>query len=73
MDLGRILLGTFMLTRALLVVSLAVSVLAAEKAPIAPNLENSAESRSLKKKILETRLLDDMERLDRWTTVTTGS
>ncbi|MGE5647172.1 MAG: glycoside hydrolase family 9 protein [Acidobacteriota bacterium] len=51
-------------TRALIALSLAVSAFAAEK--------NSAEARWLNKKVLESRLLDDMERLDRWSVVSTG-
>ena len=41
--------------------------------PMAEEYENSAAYRWLNKKVLESRLLDDMERLDKWTPFTTGA
>ncbi len=44
----------------------------AERVPLTANMQNSASSRWLKKKVLESRLLDSMENLSQWTTFTNG-
>ena len=41
--------------------------------PMAEDYENSAAYRWLNKKVLESRLLDNMERLNNWTPFTTGA
>ena len=43
-----------------------------ERAPLTANLQDSASSRWLEKKVLESRILDDMESLGGWTAFTHG-
>ena len=52
---------------------LAACVAGGERAPIAPDLKNSAESRWQNKPILESRVADSMESLDHWGVVIQGS
>ena len=47
-------------------------LLGSERVPMTANFQDSASWRWLNKKVLESRLLDDMESLDKWTALTTG-
>ncbi len=43
-----------------------------ERVPLVANYEDSASYRWLNKKVIESRLLDDMHSLDKWTAITNG-
>ena len=45
----------------------------AQRSPMAVDYQNSAAYRWLNKKVLESRLLDDMESLEKWTAFTRGA
>jgi len=47
-----------------------ICLLGGERAPMAVNFQDSAPYRWLNKKVLESRLLDDMQSLDKWTAYT---
>jgi len=49
-----------------------VCLLGGERAPMVANFQDSASYRWLNKAVLESRLLDDMETLVKWTTFTNG-
>ncbi len=49
-----------------------ITLLAGERAPMVANFQDSAAYRWANKKVLESRLLDDMESLDKWTAFTNG-
>jgi hypothetical protein len=52
---------------------LGTGLLGAEHAPMAVNVRDSAEYRWLNKKVLESRLLDDMESLKNWSAFTNAA
>jgi hypothetical protein len=49
-----------------------ICLLGGERAPMAVNFQDSAPYRWLNKKVLASRLLDDMESLNQWTAFTNG-
>jgi hypothetical protein len=49
-----------------------ICLMGSERVPMTENFQDSAACRWLNKKVLESRLLDDMENLDRWTAFTNG-
>lgn len=59
--------------RKLLLLVFATCVAGAQRSPMAVDYQNSAPYRWLNKKVLESRLLDDMEKLDKWTAFTRGA
>ncbi len=56
----------------LLVLGLGACLLAADRTPMVANFQDSAAHRWLNKKVLESRLLDDMKSLDHWTSFNPG-
>ncbi len=65
-------LGCLFLILALGGVTFLQGVDRAERVPLKANFQDSAAYRWLNKKVLESRLIDDMERLDKWTAFTNG-
>ena len=55
-----------------LVIGCGILLAGGRRAPMAVNFADSAAYRWLNKKVLESRLLDDMESLAKWTAFTTG-
>jgi hypothetical protein len=49
-----------------------VGIQAADREPLKADLQASASNRWLNKKVLESRLLDEMESLDQWSPFTNG-
>ena len=50
-----------------------ISLFVNEREPMTANFQNSASYRWLNKKVLESRVLDDMENLDQWEAFTSGA
>ena len=59
--------------RKLLLMLFATCVCVAQRAPMVVDYPNSASYRWQNKKVLESRPLDDMEKLDKWTAFTRGA
>ena len=59
--------------RKLLLLLFATCVCVAQRAPMVVDYPNSASYRWQNKKVLESRPLDDMEKLDKWTAFTRGA
>jgi hypothetical protein len=57
----------------LLLLVFATCFAGAQRSPMAVDYQNSAAYRWQNKKVLESRLLDDMEKLDKWTAFTRGA
>ena len=56
----------------ILALACGICLLGADRTPMVVNFQNSASYRWLNKKVLESRLLDDMENLDNWIAFTNG-
>jgi hypothetical protein len=59
--------------RKLLLLVFVTCLCGAQRSPMAVDYPNSASYRWQNKKVLESRLLDDMEKLDKWTAFTRGA
>jgi hypothetical protein len=56
----------------ILILVFEICLLGSERTPMTENFQDSAACRWLNKKVLESRLLDDMENLDKWSAFTNG-
>jgi hypothetical protein len=57
----------------LILALLTIGLITRSQIPMKPDLQNSASSRWLKKNVLESRILDNMESLDNWVPFTNGA
>src|ERR1700677_1332891 len=62
-----------LLKRCTLLLVFGTCVVGAQRSPMAVDYQHSAAYRWLNKKVLDSRLLDDMETLDKWTPFTRGA
>jgi Glycosyl hydrolase family 9/Cellulase N-terminal ig-like domain len=62
-----------LLKRCTLLLVVGTCVVGAQRSPMAGDYQHSAAYRWLNKKVLDSRLLDDMETLDKWTPFTRGA